>query len=289
MIKAGNSVRSDETFVPPYVGEGLAIQWPGNPDRFVSQFGLPTENPVSIWIEPNSIVNMATETSQIAGMVNSVPSTRPVDIWVEPNSIVDVQKDAGQIAAYVNAIPDDSPLSIWVEPNSLVGVDRDTGLITQDINAVPMTHPTTFTAAPAEGFSGAIGQVINMINSVPQNVPVKFTATYSDFNNIPGMPTGVMATGGRPDPGAPYLIGEKGPEIWVPDVPGTILPNSDLRAMMGTGGSGTPIGTGGGGNVYNTYYSFDVGGSVLTDRDFEDLVHDALLSKRSRAGDLRLV
>lgn len=43
LIKASNSVRSDESFVPPYVGEGLAIPWPGNPNRFVSQFGLPTD------------------------------------------------------------------------------------------------------------------------------------------------------------------------------------------------------------------------------------------------------
>ena len=37
-----------------------------------------------------------------------------------------------------------------------------------------------------------------------------------------------FARGGRPDPYEPALVGENGPEIWMPDRPGTIIPNEDI-------------------------------------------------------------
>lgn len=37
-----------------------------------------------------------------------------------------------------------------------------------------------------------------------------------------------FAEGGRPKPNDPIMIGEKGPELWVPDRPGTIIPNDQL-------------------------------------------------------------
>ena len=43
-IKASSGAHSDERFIPKYVGEGIAIPWPGNPDRFISQLGMPWEN-----------------------------------------------------------------------------------------------------------------------------------------------------------------------------------------------------------------------------------------------------
>jgi hypothetical protein len=40
------------------------------------------------------------------------------------------------------------------------------------------------------------------------------------------------AAGGPLAAGQPAIIGEKGPELWVPDVPGTVVPNSALRSGM---------------------------------------------------------
>lgn len=45
------------------------------------------------------------------------------------------------------------------------------------------------------------------------------------------------AEGGRPQVGKPIWVGEKGPEVWVPDSAGTIIPNKNL-------GGGTPMGDG---------------------------------------------
>lgn len=52
------------------------------------------------------------------------------------------------------------------------------------------------------------------------------------------------ASGGPVSAGTPYLVGEEGMELFVPDQSGTIIPNHALAATGGRGG-------GGGGDVYN--------------------------------------
>ena len=42
------------------------------------------------------------------------------------------------------------------------------------------------------------------------------------------------AEGGRPTPNVPAIIGERGPELWIPDSPGTIMPNSQLAHVTGS-------------------------------------------------------
>lgn len=53
-----------------------------------------------------------------------------------------------------------------------------------------------------------------------------------------------FASGGRPDPYDPAIIGENGPELWVPDRPGTIIPNDELYVpgLDDKGGSAPSIG-----------------------------------------------
>ena len=41
-----------------------------------------------------------------------------------------------------------------------------------------------------------------------------------------------FANGGRPPVGRASLVGEKGPEIFVPNMPGTIVPNKDLGGVV---------------------------------------------------------
>jgi TP901 family phage tail tape measure protein len=67
----------------------------------------------------------------------------------------------------------------------------------------------------------------------------------------PATPPG-MATGGAVSSGVPYIVGERGQELFVPNVNGRIIPNSELGGMwdMGSmsGGGGPMIGVA---NVYN--------------------------------------
>jgi hypothetical protein len=65
-------------------------------------------------------------------------------------------------------------------------------------------------------------------------------------------PLAAFASGGEPDVGMPALVGERGPEIFVPRVPGTIIPN---HAITSGGGSASlnRSGFGGGGTTHQTF------------------------------------
>jgi len=56
----------------------------------------------------------------------------------------------------------------------------------------------------------------------------------SFFSGVPGIPG--KAKGGPVSEGSPYMVGEKGPELFVPNTSGTIIPNNKLGAS--SGGSG---------------------------------------------------
>lgn len=68
-----------------------------------------------------------------------------------------------------------------------------------------------------------------------------------------------FADGGRPPVGKMSIVGERGPELFVPDAAGTVVPNH----MLGGSGGGTTV------NVH-------VAGSVITQRDLGRVVADAL-------------
>jgi TP901 family phage tail tape measure protein len=52
---------------------------------------------------------------------------------------------------------------------------------------------------------------------------------------------GPMAAGGPVSAGVPYLVGEKGPELFVPKVPGRIMDNaSSMRSLAGVGSTAAP-------------------------------------------------
>lgn len=59
---------------------------------------------------------------------------------------------------------------------------------------------------------------------------------FSNFSDLAA--SGYMASGGSVHAGKSYVVGEKGPELLVPGVSGTVIPNSEL-------------GGGGGGQVFN--------------------------------------
>ena len=55
------------------------------------------------------------------------------------------------------------------------------------------------------------------------------STTLGIFKNLP-----TFAAGGRPPVGKPSIVGEKGPELFVPSTAGTIIPNSKMGGMGGT-------------------------------------------------------
>jgi len=76
-----------------------------------------------------------------------------------------------------------------------------------------------------------------------------FRAIASLFGGA-GIPIPGLAKGGPAKAGQPYMVGEKGPELFIPKSAGTVIPNNKLGATEGvaTGAVNAPVT-----NTYNTY------------------------------------
>lgn len=77
---------------------------------------------------------------------------------------------------------------------------------------------------------GLINGLLDGINSAMEYLPGEWTPLHIDEVHLTG-----RAKGGPVTAGTPYLVGERGPEVFTPSTSGTIIPN-------GVGGTGTPVG-----------------------------------------------
>ncbi len=97
---------------------------------------------------------------------------------------------------------------------------------------------------------------------------------------------GVFAEGGRPPMGKVSVVGEKGPELFVPDQPGTIIPNDKMgsflapsySSMVGPGpnAAAAPVAP----------ITIIVQGSVISERELVDVVADGLARRQRSTGNL---
>lgn len=87
-----------------------------------------------------------------------------------------------------------------------------------------------------------------------------------DFNTWQG-----RAIGGNVQAGTPYMVGEQGRELFVPDTNGKIIPNSGL------GGEG-------GGNINITIQATAFAGSQMEARKFAQMIQDALMDAKAIKG-----
>ncbi len=88
-----------------------------------------------------------------------------------------------------------------------------------------------------QGFSAVLKGIISDLQNIASRLATKI------LSKVLGGALGFLGFqhGGEPPVGRPSIVGEAGPELFVPKTAGTIVPNSLLR-----GGAG-----GGGGNTYN--------------------------------------
>ena len=89
-----------------------------------------------------------------------------------------------------------------------------------------------------------------------------------------------FANGGQPPVGVPSLVGERGPELFVPSVPGTIVPNQALGAALQNPQPAQTI------NVTQNFTVGDVASSSLVRQSVQDSERRlvAALSRQSRYG-----
>ena len=90
----------------------------------------------------------------------------------------------------------------------------------------------------------------------------------------------LRAAGGPVASSRPYVVGERGPELFVPGTGGSIVPTNDLRAAMGAG-----PGTSGGTPILNmSFESTNIGGVEYVSRDQLEAAMAATRRAASRDG-----
>ena len=81
-------------------------------------------------------------------------------------------------------------------------------------------------------------ELSEILSEVLRNIGKMFITRAIGMIPLPG-----FAEGGRPEPGRVSVVGEKGPELFVSDGPGTVLTNDQAfdvaRGAMGRSGSGS--------------------------------------------------
>ena len=95
---------------------------------------------------------------------------------------------------------------------------------------------------------------------------------------IPGF--GPRANGGPVAAGSPYMVGERGPELFVPGQDGGVMRNEDMRRLMGR----SPAGSGNAGTSMNfTFETTSIGGTEYVSR--EQLEKAMATTRRQAASD----
>lgn len=108
----------------------------------------------------------------------------------------------------------------------------------------------------------------------------------ADIGDPSGQSTGVLsflgfgkrAAGGPVTANAPYVVGERGPELFVPGTGGSVVPTNDLRAAMGAapGSAGGPV-------LNMSFETTNIGGVEYVSRD--QLEAAMAVTRRAAASD----
>ena len=93
-----------------------------------------------------------------------------------------------------------------------------------------------FTADNTEAME-TIGELKAALRGIERNIGI--TVSVNQMGQISNRPIteGTRASGGNVIGGTPYIVGERGPELFIPDTNGRVYSNASSSAMMG-GGNG---------------------------------------------------
>jgi lambda family phage tail tape measure protein len=114
-----------------------------------------------------------------------------------------------------------------------------TGNMTEAINTFVDTGKFSFSSFAESVIKDLIKIQLRMQMMQLFSMGMKALGGFSGFSSGPQL-LNSYADGGEPPVGVPSLVGERGPELFVPSRAGTIIPNHQLSAALG-GGSGTTI------------------------------------------------
>ena len=115
-----------------------------------------------------------------------------------------------------------------------------TGNMTEAINTFVDTGKFSFSSFAESVIKDLIKIQLRMQMMQLFSMGMKALGGFSGFSSGPQL-LNSYADGGSPPVGVPSLVGERGPELFVPSRAGTIIPNHQLSAALSGGGGGTTI------------------------------------------------
>lgn len=142
----------------------------------------------------------------------------------------------GQIGININAM-DVMKAGIQLVTNTIHEVIWVVQTATSVLNALGNAYQVA--ADGAQSLARAAREAVAAVSAIPRNV----TTTITTIKETVEKAVGARAAGGSVYGGHPYIVGEKGPEIFVPGSSGAIVNNQDATSAFGgrTGGQGGPI------------------------------------------------
>ena len=92
-------------------------------------------------------------------------------------------------------------------------------------------------------FRGLANSIISDLIRIAAQAAITFAIkkAASAFGGPFGFLAGFLADGGRAQAGRPYVVGEQGPELFVPKTSGTVISNEDATSTGPGLGGGGPV------------------------------------------------
>jgi TP901 family phage tail tape measure protein len=156
--------------------------------------------------------------------------------------------------------------------NALIGDLRDQGQQAKDTQKSMDEYAKEYVATQTNNFlDGKLSadDYIESLENIPSHITTTVTTKYEtegESNSDPSGGKGKRALGGPVEAGRAYLVGEKGPEMIVPDSDGYVLTNSETKRAQAS--SAQLSASRGGTNISNqTIINVDARGSSLTMAD----------------------
>lgn len=243
---------------------------------FLADTVWPILQDVAAFLVEKLAVAWAAVSDYISGTL--VPTLQLMWAYFEENilpTLSEVARVAGQVLGFALGVARDAFQWVIEKGTTLVALFRDHVL--PQVQAVASMVSTGLSVAftIAQTAVGGFIQQAQALYDLLADIVGIAKDVGGAVSNIPGIGIakdvagrlmGGFAAGGRPPVGLPSIVGEKGPELFIPDGPGTIIPNHQITS------GGAPVQMTGGG----TTVVVNVAGHVTSDNDLVQFVRRGL-------------
>lgn len=151
----------------------------------------------------------------------------PQEILTDPTPQTQDQKDANAAVGYTIR----SSITGQDQGPRLAPIPPGAGKPFSAAAGIPASPPTLAPAPKPAGTPLSQVKPLNPVVSIPSTRLQPSLLPSGGSTSIPPLIAGRRAAGGPVQGGQPYLVGEQGPEIVVPDQSGTVIPNHQVPSL----------------------------------------------------------